>query len=438
MILTNKQTTTLDVLEDNSNGVTEIIYGGSAGSGKSIIGCYWILKLAIKYAGIRLGLGRAELKTLKRTTLVSFFEVCKMQGLVAGEHYVYKEQASEIHFFNGSVVILMDLAYMPSDDKYDRIGGIEVSAAFVDEIAQIRKQAWDILKTRIRYKLKEFGLIPKLFGSLNPMQNWVYTYFYKPFKAKTIEPHKYFQQALPIDNPHLTQDYLNTLSQLPKRERDRLYLGKWEAGDDNQLINNDNMHSMFTNEFIKPLPSDKKYLTIDVARKGKDKSIIMLWNGFIIEKIWTYKKNSIQELVDKVKEITKQYQIPKHNVVADESGVGGGLVDFLGCKGFVGGSKALNNENYFNLRTQAFYHLANYINQNLMYFKASITDEVYQEIIEELEQVQSDTTTDEGKLKIISKDQIKSNIGRSPDYSDSLSMRMYFTLNKGTGRARVA
>lgn len=30
MILTNKQTEALDLLEDNNNGVREVIYGGSA------------------------------------------------------------------------------------------------------------------------------------------------------------------------------------------------------------------------------------------------------------------------------------------------------------------------------------------------------------------------------------------------------------------------
>ena len=53
MILTKKQTQALDILENQSNGVTEVIYGGSAGSGKSIVGTYWVLKSALKYEGTR-------------------------------------------------------------------------------------------------------------------------------------------------------------------------------------------------------------------------------------------------------------------------------------------------------------------------------------------------------------------------------------------------
>ena len=429
MILTKKQTITLDILEDQSNGITEVIYGGSAGSGKSIIGTYWLLKNCLKYEGTRWLLGRSVLKTLKQTTLQSLFEVCKMQGLKPLIHYTYKEQSGEVHFFNGSVIILADLDYYPSDPNFDRLGGLEVTGAFIDEIAQIRKQAWDVVKSRIRYKLTDYGLIPKLFGSLNPSTNWCYTYFYKPYQSDILEPFKAFIQALPVDNPHLPKSYLETLRNLPKRERDRLYYGRWESGDDNQLISNDAMNNIFTNSFVSR--SNHNYIVVDVARKGKDKSVIMRWNGFIVEEIIEYSKNTITELASVVKSMTTKHKIPMSNVIVDESGVGGGLVDILRCKGFVGGSKALGGENYFNLRTQCLYYLADRINKNEIYVMTDPSR--INVIIEELEQIKSDINDGDSKLKVISKDDVKSNIGRSPDYSDTLSMRMYFELNKNTG-----
>lgn len=430
--LTKKQTEGLDILEDFNNGISELIYGGAAASAKSFLGCYWILKNCLRYKGSRWGLCRSELKTLKRTTLKTFFEVCSIQGLVAGEHYVYKEQASEIHFFNGSIVMLIDLAFMPSDEDFDRLGGYEICGAFCDEIAQIRHKAWTILKSRIRYKLKEFGIKPKMIGSLNPSKNWVYTFFYKPWTSGTLPKDKYFIKALPTDNPNNEESYLEILRELPKPQRDRLYLGLWEGTDENQLITQDSIDNLFTNNHI--IPTSNKYITIDVARKGKDKTVIMLWYGWVVKEIKIYKQNTITDIIKYVKELSLKEKIPMSNVIADESGVGGGVVDGLRCKGFVGGSKALNDENYLNLRTQAFYHLAKQLNDNGMYIAQELSDEIIKEISEELEQVQSDNSglADE-KLRVISKDQIKSNIGRSPDYSDSLSMRMWFTLNKNTG-----
>lgn len=431
MELSKKQTIALDILEDHTNNVVEVIYGGSAGSGKSIIGCYWLLKQALKYKETRWLLGRSVLKTLKQTTLQSFFEVCKIQGLEPDTHYNYYESKGEIHLYNGSIIILADLAYYPADPDYDRLGGLEITGGFIDEIAQIRHKAWTVVLSRIRYKLDEYNIEPKLFGSLNPTKNWVYTYFYKPLKDGTIEKERAFIQALPTDNPHLSKSNLKLLSRLPKAERDRLFLGKWESDADNQMITNDAISDIYTNSFVQAIGN--KYITIDVARKGKDKSIVMLWQGLIVTHIWEYSKLALTELAENVKKIANEHKVSMSRVIADESGVGGGLVDILKCKGFIGGSKSLKNENYLNLRTQCFYYLAKYINENKIWIKADLNGDTITLISQELEQIMSEENDGEGKLRIIPKSEIKSNIGRSPDYSDTLSMRMYFEIDKNSG-----
>lgn len=253
--------------------------------------------MALKYKGSRWLIGRSELKILKQTTLQTFFEVCKLQGVKSGVHFVYKEQISEIHFFNGSVIILKDLAYQPSDPDFDTLGSLEICGAFIDEIAQIRKKAWDVILSRIRYKLDEFGIEPKLFGSLNPSKNWVYTYFYKPFKEKTIEStRKRFIRALPTDNPYLPQSYLDILNGLPKAERDRLYLGLWEASDDNQLCVQDAIVGLWDNTWVKEEPT--YYITGDIARQGSDLAVIGVWRGLRLIEVQTYQKSDFNLLKD--------------------------------------------------------------------------------------------------------------------------------------------
>jgi hypothetical protein len=99
MELSIKQTVALDLLEDKTTN--EILFGGGAGGGKTALGCYWQLKQRLKYPNTRGLIGRAVLKTLKETTLVSFFQVAKMQGLESGKHYKFNAQSSQIEFFNG-------------------------------------------------------------------------------------------------------------------------------------------------------------------------------------------------------------------------------------------------------------------------------------------------------------------------------------------------
>ncbi|MGF7230041.1 MAG: phage portal protein, partial [Arachidicoccus sp.] len=65
MKLSIKQTRAIDFLQDNST--QEVLYGGAAGGGKSVLGCFWILKSSLKYPGTRWLIGRSELVNLKKT-----------------------------------------------------------------------------------------------------------------------------------------------------------------------------------------------------------------------------------------------------------------------------------------------------------------------------------------------------------------------------------
>ena len=69
MKLNLKQTQALDLLEDDIT--EEVTYGGAAGGGKSILGCYFTLKHALKYPETRWVIGRESLTNLKETTLIS-------------------------------------------------------------------------------------------------------------------------------------------------------------------------------------------------------------------------------------------------------------------------------------------------------------------------------------------------------------------------------
>lgn len=94
-----------------------------------MLGSFWILKCALKYAGTRWVIGRAALKTLKETTLNTFFEVCALQSIQPEAHYKYNEVKSRIRFFNGSEVLLKDLGHYPSDPNYDELGSLEITGA---------------------------------------------------------------------------------------------------------------------------------------------------------------------------------------------------------------------------------------------------------------------------------------------------------------------
>jgi len=435
MVLTVKQTITLDILEDKIT--KEILFGGGAGSAKSFLGCYWILKMCIKYPGTRWLIGRSRLKALKETTLNTFFEVCKIQGFLSDTHYNYNAQSNTIRFFNGSEILLKDLFHYPADPQYDSLGSLEITGAFIDEVNQISELGWNIVKSRIRYKLDEYNLIPKILGTCNPSKNWVYINFYKPQKENKLEDTKIFIQALVTDNPFISKHYIDNLQSLPKAQKERLLYGNWEVDDDaNRLVDYDNILNLFTNTFVRD-ESESKYITCDVARLGSDKAVIAVWRGNEVIELYEYAKSKINELQSVITGLRTKHNIPLSSIIGDGDGVGGGLIDNLKIKEFTNNAKPLNDENYQNLKTQCYYKLAEKIQNNELYISADISSLQKKEIIEELEQLKSSDNDSDGKLKIVSKSEIKQLIGRSPDYSDTLMMRMYFSLTPKIKKYRI-
>tara|TARA_R100000655_G_scaffold24_2_gene135 strand:+ start:1726 stop:3027 length:1302 start_codon:yes stop_codon:yes gene_type:complete len=426
MKLSIKQTTAIDYLEDNKTNV--ILYGGGAGGGKSMLGVYWVLKQCLKYPNTRYVIGRSRLKNLKETTLKSFFEVCAMQGLNANVDFTYNETKSVITLHHTkSEILLKDLFHYPSDPNFDSLGSLEITGAFIDEVSEISPMAYNVIQSRMRFKLDEHNLIPKLLMTCNPSKGWVYSEFYKPYKQNELKDNHKFVQSLVTDNPNISKHYIEQLKRLDTLNQKRLLFGDWEySDDDSQLFSIDSLNDMFTNQFVKG--NGTKYISVDVARYGRDKSVICLWNGWECFKIITLDKNSIDELSNYVKDIAQEHNVQRSNIVADSDGVGGGFVDMLkGCKSFVNNSKALNNENYKNLKTQCYYRFAQMVQNGLIYISDS---KLKNEIIMEFEMVKQHNVDKDNKLEITPKEKIKQLLGRSPDISDALIMRIYYELNK--------
>lgn len=429
MELNRKQTEAIDALENK--GVTELIYGGGVAGGKTMLGCYWIIKSALKYPETRWVIGRAVLSTLKETTLKSFYTVCKMQGLISGEHFTYNKNDKAITMYNGSEILLKDLASYPSDPEFDELGSLEITGAFVDECNQIEYKAWSILISRIRYKLEENGLTPKILGTCNPAKNWVYTYFYKPNRDGTIESYRKFIQALVTDNPKASKSYISNLLRMPEASKQRLLYGNWEFDDDpTVLIPRDAIDNLYKDR--PGIQLGQKYLICDIARKGRDSTVITLWNGMRCYRVLQYKKKLSNEIAQIIEELRISHKVPLNNIMIDEDGIGGPVIDFIGCKGFINGSPPLKvsgkQDNYFNLKSQCYFKLAELINSGLMY--VNIEPNLQEVLSEELGWVKAVDIDKDNKKRIISKEDVKKGLGRSPDISDCLMIRCWYEIRR--------
>jgi phage terminase large subunit len=425
---THTQEQAIEYLFDKTT--TEVLFGGAAGGGKSWVGCAWLILMCLKYPRTRYLMGRSKLDSLKKTTLNTFFEVCEHWNLKAEKHYNFNGGSNIITFYNRSEIILKDLFLYPSDKNFDNLGSLEITAAFIDEANQITEKAKNIVASRLRFKLDEFNIIPKLLMTCNPAKNWVYTQYYRPSKEGKQKLHRKFIQSLVDDNEHISKYYKTQLQTLDELSKQRLLFGNWEYdATEDSLINYDSILNLFNQSGIK----GNKYISCDVARFGSDKTIIMYWEGLHIKKIRTILKSAINDVVDEIRQLQQDNQISLRNIIIDEDGVGGGAKDFLRCIGFTNNARALKGENYQNLKTQCYYKLADLINKG----QIGITcDDINakNDIIEELEQVRTKDADKDTKLQILPKDTVKAIIGRSPDYSDAMAMRMYYEIDSSFGK----
>jgi PBSX family phage terminase large subunit len=430
---TKRQSQAWKYLNDDSTNI--VLFGGSAGGGKSWLGCLWITTLCLQYKGIRCLIGRTVLTQLKLTTLNTLFDLLSYMGLKSGEHYNFNGQSNVMTFNNGSEIIFKDLQQQPSDPNMDSLGSLEISAAFIDEASQITSLTFSIIKSRIRYKLTEYNLIPKVLMTCNPANNWIKKDFYLPHVNGILEENKIFIPSLPLDNPYLPDSYIQMLKELPPQQRRRLLEGDWDYLDD---IGNLFQFDSISNSVFRDIPNgmDKKYMSVDVGRFGTDRSVVTIWVGLVVTEILIYTKLSTTELSSEIRTLIQKYGIHINNVIVDSDGVGGGVADQLrGCVNFVNNSKALHDQNFSNLKSQCYVKLSDMLKEgkiSLNLMDPTIVDDLTQELLSvKLKDVDKDN-----KVAVQSKDEMKKVLGKSPDLSDSLMMKMYFDIKnlKSTGR----
>ena len=403
---------------------TEILWGGGAGGGKTYGICSLILMKCLQHPGIRVGLARNELTTLKKTTVVSLLKVANDWGIT--DLFNYNSTSGIIKFLryeNDSEIVLTGLAYKPSDPLYTTLGGLELTFGVIDEVTEVDEKGYDIFSTRLaRWRNDEFGLKGICLMTCNPSKNWVWRKYYKPWLEGTLEPHQIFIPALVTDNPYISPKYIEQLKKGSLQDRERLLNGNWDYDDDpNALLDYDQIMNVWygvpTDE---ELEKEKRYITCDIAFTS-DKMVILIWQGMTVVEMIINPEGKLEELIV---ELAKKWNIPHYNIAYDVDGVGQFMKKRITtAKPINNGGVPFNKENYKNLKVQLFYKLAEKIKDNSVKIKSK---KYVEEIAEELAVIKQKPSEKIGKLDIIDKGEMKKILGRSPDYADAMAYRMYF------------
>ena len=420
MLPTEKQNEALNYLIDR---VTEFLgYGGGAGGGKTYVGCYWLMQMGFYAPGTRYFIGRDSLKDTRESVLHSWRKLAKSINFTQW-HY----SDNHIYFSNGSEVEFLDLSFYPQKDPmYERFGSKEFTSGWVEEASSVHPTAFEVLKARVgRWMNDEYNIKKKILCTFNPKKNWIDTTFYRPFVNKKQLPDTKFIYALAKHNPHLPDDYIKTLEQIKdKSTRERLLNGNFDYDDDpTSLVDYEQIRNLYTNIYVK---GGNNYIIADIARFGSDKAIITVWDGLkLIDRI-SFDISATTLIQNSINALRVKYKVQLSKILVDEDGVGGGVMDNLHCKGFKNGGKP-KNKNYMNNKTECAYKLAEMIGQ--IHIDIELPQSEKDALEQELSMLKTYDADKDGKLRILPKEKIKDQIGRSPDWLDCFTMRMWYEIH---------
>ena len=435
--MTDKQIRALELLNDEET--TDIGYGGSARSGKTIIEVTAIIFDCFSYQDIAWGLSRRELTTLKRTVLLTLFKQFEFYGIKDAKQektakftFNYNQELNKITLNNKSDIFLIDTAYKPSDPLNTRFGGFELTRSAIDESNETELSIVYKLFERTGWRNNDrYNLKRKQFECFNPAKNHVYNRYYLPFRDNKEDKHKKFIQALPADNPHPSvKEWIEDLSKTGDQVTiQRQILGNFDYDDDpSALCGWDAICDIFTNDHVK---KGQKHISADLAMQGRDKFIAGYWEGNICTVAIDKGKSTGKSIELDLKELKISKGVGNSNIVADSDGLGAYLESYINnIKTFHGNSTPRNKKEFNNLKSECGFKLAELINNREIKIICSTIqqEEIKKEIAACLKRDNLDN--DEQKKKLISKDKMKESLGHSPDYLDMLLMKMIFEIGK--------
>ena len=217
-----------------------ILGGGAAGGGKSYIGSVWLVSSCLRFGNIRAVVARKTLKSLKESTWNTIKSILKDWGLKEDVNYKINNLEGTLTFWNDSVIIMKEMADIPSDPNFERFGSSEYTIAMGDEVSEISERAVEVLFLRLRWRTHETFKTPRMLLTTNPTINWVRSRFVQDENGEKVvcrEGEAYVPFSV-FDNPNIAfrQVYEAALNKIrDQATKERLLYGNWDFVEANDM-----------------------------------------------------------------------------------------------------------------------------------------------------------------------------------------------------------
>ena len=408
--LTHKQDQAFEYL--TSPDSCHVLYGGAKGGGKSMLLCLWVFHWAMHLANnifkidtishpLPVGfIGRKQGVDFYKTT----FETWKR--IIPSNAYELKEQAKEIIigkkvkiFFGG----------LDDQDTVNKFNSSEFAFFAIDQAEETGRMDLAVLQGSLR--LKHNGKTPpyKQLYTANPAECWLKEDFITNPKAK-----HYYVPALPSDNPHLPDDYNQTL--IDAFGFDPVLLAAYKDGDWDALQPRQALITQTALGMLPRTPQDnffkRKIVACDPALGG-DECVVYFIEDYDIKDVVYIQSNDTQRIGNDVCIFMTKHTCT--DFVVDAIGIGKGVADYVRAAGkkvqeIISSKTATDEYHFANVRSEIWAYTAKRINEKSVVYPKD------EKLRQQLCAVKYKTGAK--KFELEPKSETKKALGSSPDRGD--------------------
>lgn len=358
-------------------------------------------------------IGRKQAIDFKKTTLETWIKN------VPPACYEIKRQDGELILFNNTCKILF--GGLDSQETINKFNSAEFAFFAIDESAETTREDVAVLRGALRLKVNGIQPVYKELYTANPSDCWLK----EDFVDHKLPKHVYIP-ALPSDNPHLPDNYIETLEAAFKHSQPLLRAyrdGDWSAlKSTNTLLSSDDLKKL--EGLVIHFTKSKRVIVCDPATTHDECVIYCLHDYDIIDQMIMTGETDEMKIAGQIAVMAK-----KHNcldVGGDSIGLGSGIFSRLQEMGEyrvhrINSAESSFSKSFVNKRAEIYWNLMRKVlDKQIPYPKD-----------EELRRQMINTTYEvigsNGEIKITQKDKIKKVIGRSPDRADAFAMGVWLS-----------
>lgn len=399
------------------------MYGGAKGGAKTFLACLWV-KIQAEYLIKLFGLkpmkdplpvgffGRKIGKDFRDTTLETF------KRIIPADHYRLADDEHEIIFHETVKVFCGGL---DNKERINKFNSAEFAFFALDQAEETDRSDVSVLQASLRLKINGIQPPYKQLYTANPADMWL-----KNDYIDNPQPRCFFIPALYTDNPHLPDNYGETLDAAFRYNEPLLKAykyGDWQSLQASNTLISTVMLSALKDIQLHP-KQIRRLVSCDPSLGGDDCPIQTIENGKIAEEKILHERDPMKiagELVVTMNQARTPY------LAIDYSG---GLGEAIAARvrevkpsaivySLNSAESASNEERFSNLRAEMWWYVMEQI------FDKKIPYPEDEELRRQLSSVRFKVVGSNGKIQLEDKKETKKRLGRSPDEADAFVIGIY-------------